>query len=331
MDIRIGNKIIIASIRDILIKLRAEKNYSILRDIIDKQDNVIITCPFHKDGKENRPSCNIYQGNAKKIPVGTVNCFTCHYTNNFFGFIGDCFGEDEDFGKEWIQSKFDTAVVEDLLTLPEIDIGKNNRSSVGNESELKNYVGYHDYMWKRKLTKEVVDAFSVGYDKITNCITFPVYDEKHRYVMTTKRSVVSKNFYIPSNIEKPVYLLDNILKNNITEVYVCESQINTLYLYTMGLNAIGLFGTGSQHQYSLLKKSGIRTYHLVFDGDVAGNKGTHRFIKEMPEDVLIDVVIIPNGKDANDLSIEEFMSLPRMDAEIWDSQYIKYIKNQKLY
>jgi len=327
MDIRVGNKIIIASIYDILVKLRAEKNNSILRDIIDRQDNVTITCPFHKDGKENRPSCNIYQGTQKNIPVGTVSCFTCHYTNNFFGFIGDCFDEDENFGKEWLRTRFDTAFVEESFKLPEIVLDDKKYELREDESDLKNYVGYHDYMWKRKLTKDVVDKFGVGYDKKMNAITFPVYDDKHRYVMTTKRSTVNKNFYIPKLIKKPVYLLYYILENNITDVYVCESQINTLYLYTMGLNAIGLFGTGSYDQYALLRKSGIRSYHIALDGDKAGKKGTLRLIQNLPKDCFVDIVELPDGKDANDLSKDEFLSLNRIDSYSWLNKYKHDIEN----
>ena len=325
MDIRIGNKIVIASIYDILLKLRADKNGSILKDIVNKQSNIVVTCPFHKDGHENHPSCNIYQGTEGRVPAGTVNCFTCHYTNNFFGFIGDCFGEDEDFGKEWLKSKFDVAYVEEQLDLKEIDINNKKIKQGNDESELLNYKKYHEYMWKRKLSKEVVDKFNIGYDEKTNCITFPVYDEKHRYIMTTKRSVVGKNFYIPYSAEKPVYLLDYIMGNNITDVYVCESQINTLYLHTIGLNAVGLFGTGTRHQYELLRKSGIRSYHLALDGDFAGWRGTHKLIQNLHKDSIIDVVVLPNGKDANDLSADEFKALPRIDAISWDNQYLRYL------
>lgn len=33
-------------------------------------------------------------------------------------------------------------------------------------------------MWKRKLSKEVVDRFEVGYDPKQNMLIFPVRDEK---------------------------------------------------------------------------------------------------------------------------------------------------------
>ena len=103
-------------------------------------------------------------------------------------------------------------------------------------------------------------------------------------------------------------LLKNYVKeNNYTEVVVCESQINTLTCWTWGIPAIGLIGTGSGEQYKILKHSGIRNYHLALDGDLAGEQGTRRFIKNMPKDVMIDVIPIPQGKDVNDLSKDEFL------------------------
>lgn len=101
-------------------------------------------------------------------------------------------------------------------------------------------------MWKRHLTREVVDRFRIGYDKEKDAITFPVWDEKGNLVMITERSVTSKKFYIPSNTEKPVYLLNEVLKCGYNKVYVVESQINCLTLWSWGYPSIALFGTGSK-------------------------------------------------------------------------------------
>ena len=55
-----------------------------------------------------------------------------------------------------------------------------------------------------------------------------------------------------------------------------------------------------------MKKSGIRNYILCLDGDEAGHKGTERFKANMNNDVFISVKHIPDGKDVNDLTKEEF-------------------------
>ena len=90
-----------------------------------------------------------------------------------------------------------------------------------------------------------------------------------------------------------------------------ESQINALYLWSLGIPAVCLFGTGTPYQYELLNKSGIRVYTLYFDGDIAGQKGAARFIKNIRKDVLVNVCHLPEGKDVNDLSLEEILNLYR--------------------
>ena len=145
-------------------------------------------------------------------------------------------------------------------------------------------------------------------NKDTKCLVFPVWDENNNLVMLTRRSVESKKFIIPPDTEKPVYLLNYINRLGIKDVAVTESQINALTLWSIGIPAIALFGTGSKKQYEILNKSGIRTYYLFFDGDEAGDKGRARLRKNVKGKMIIDLEI-PEDKDVNDLTKEEFLEL----------------------
>ena len=106
-----------------------------------------------------------------------------------------------------------------------------------------------------------------------------------------------------------MYLLNYVIKNGITSVVVCESQINALTLWGWGIPAIALFGTGSTSQYEILRKSGIRKYTLAFDGDLAGDVGANRFSNNIGDDVLVNKIVLPRGKDVNDLNEDEFRML----------------------
>ena len=86
-----------------------------------------------------------------------------------------------------------------------------------------------------------------------------------------------------------------------------------MYLWGFGYPAIALIGTGGKKAYNILRKSGIRIYHLCLDGDLAGRHGILRFIKNMPDDIIIDIIQLPQGKDVNDLTKEEFDKLPHFD------------------
>lgn len=118
---------------------------------------------------------------------------------------------------------FDTTVNTNISSLEPIIFEVKELKSNFAVEDLNQYDYYHPYMFERHLSKEVIDRFRIGYDKRIQAITFPVYDEKGKLVMVTKRSVLSKRFYIPSGVDKPVYLLNEAIKNNLTTVYVTES------------------------------------------------------------------------------------------------------------
>lgn len=68
-------------------------------------------------------------------------------------------------------------------------------------------------------------------------------------------------------------------------------------------------GTGSKEQYEILKKSNIKNFVLLFDGDIAGRHGAQRFIKNMDNNTFITDIVMPKNKDVNDLSYDEFENI----------------------
>lgn len=317
MDLVIGNKIIVTPMDQILKQLQKElqKINGKLKDIEPiKGQNINVTCPCneHKGGFERHPSCQIFADpDDDYTEYGTAHCFSCGLAMRLPRFIGYCFDEDEQFGKEWLLLRCDTAFISEVKYLPEIVLNSEVKKIDSlSEEELKKYNYYHNYMWERKLTKEVVDTFEVGYDPRQNMLIFPVRDENGILRFVTGRSVTSHRFMIPSGVDKPVYLLYYMLRNKITRVAVVESQINALYLNSLGIPAVGLFGTGSTTQLNTLDKCGIRIFDLFFDGDTSGDKGINRFIHSISDDKIINVHRLPRGKDVNDLTYEEILSLP---------------------
>ena len=315
MDLIIHNKVIVTPMMTILKTLQRELTNGKLHDIGQQnKQNIPVTCPSHKDGFERRPSCQVFADPDDKYTMyGTVHCFTCGYARSLPQFIADCFDEeDEEFGNEWLLNRCETAFISEIDYLPPIELQKKkivNPVKYMDEAILSKFEYYHDYMWYRKLTKDIVDTFEVGYDPLTEMVTFPVRDDKGGLLFITKRSVNTKFFQIPEGVDKPVYLLYYIKKHNIKHVAIAESQINALYLWSLGIPAVALFGTGSSEQYELLNKSGITSYSTFFDGDKAGRSGMDRFRKSMRKDVFIVDYILPDGKDVNDLTLEEIKSL----------------------
>ena len=315
MEFQIGNKVITTPMDVLLHRLQFDLKNGKLHDIKPANgQNIRVTCPHHKDGYERKPSCDVFIDRKDPYtPFGVCHCFSCGFSATLDKFVNECFNETGDFGKQWLLENCETAFVSEVEYLPEIVLPKKKVLDQGedlmDESSLLSYNYYHEYMWKRKLSKEIVDLFEVGYDPERQTLVFPVRDEQGRLRFITRRSVNKHLFMIPPHVEKPVYLLYYILQNNITSVAVAESQINALYLWSCGIPAVALFGTGGKQQYEILRKSGIRCFNLFFDGDYAGKRGAERFKKNMPKDVIINEYLVPKNKDVNDLTKEEIFSL----------------------
>ena len=308
MRLVINNREISESIENILKELKKETNKDIFRDIINKGDNIAVTCPIHKEGRERHPSCYIYNKTDGDCEYGTVHCFTCGYKASLSKMISDVLDISPEESNQWLVDNFGNTFITKIDFDTDISL-KQEKQKYMDESILDKYDYYHPYMWKRKLTKDVVDQFRVGYDKDLQAITFPVWDINNHLITVTKRSVNTKKFYIDKDIEKPVYLLNFIKAYNITNVYLCESQVNCLTCWSYGYPAVALIGTGSKYQYDVLNKSGIRVFNLLFDGDEAGRHGAERFIKNINKDIIVNDIRVPKNKDVNDLTKEEFLDL----------------------
>lgn len=315
MNLIFNNKIILTSIRQILQQLRYESNGWYFDQIEDKKDYLRVTCPFHKEGKEKHPSCSIYQRTDNPdIMPGTLHCFTCGAKYQLTHVVSHCLNlNDDELGKEWLVERFGQIIDTSEFNLPEIQLNKNKEVFL-NEELLNRYDYSNDkalnyLLNKRHLSSDIISKFRIGYNSKTNSITFPAWSIDNKLVGIFERNIDTKKFLIPKNIDKPVYLLNNIVYNSITKVYVAESCINALTLWGWNKPAIALFGTGTQTQYDILNHSGIREYVLCFDGDSAGKSATNRFLDKINDDVIVNVINMPKDKDVNDLTYDEFTKL----------------------
>ena len=318
-----GNKVVLTPIKEVLENLR-EHMHALgifkIEKIEYKGNNARITCPFHKDGFENRPSCDVLLCDKvvpdgfkeTVIPAGTVHCFSCGYSAGFVKFVSDCLGVSFRKATEWILCFCDYEIYTEQRDVGNLDIfsdesEQNNYSSlpVITCDDLRKYDFYHPYMEKRKLTPEVIEKFEVGYYPKEDVLTFPVYVDG-RCLFVAKRKVSYKKFIMPSVKPKPIYGLDYLCESN--KVYITESIINALTLESYGMSAVALFGTGSSYQIDKLNKLSVRKYVLCFDGDEAGINGRNRLLKNL-KGKIVTYVDMPYRKDVNDLTKEEFLSL----------------------
>lgn len=310
-DLILDSYLIDEPIINILTKLRSELTNGKLAFIEQKNDYVRVTCPDHKSGLERHASCSVYCGDGD-LQYGYYNCLTCGSKGNLRLFVAKCFDKPYEFGKQWLIENFGHIYVTNKISLEEINLTKEKKEKdYLDESILEGFSDYHPYMTKRGLSDEIIKKFELKYDPEYQAIVFPVRDLKGNLVGLTRRSVKNKRFWLQAGFDKKnIYLLYNIIKDGVREVYVCESQINALTLESWGYRAIALFGAGTtEEQIDVLNKTGIKHYILCYDNDPAGKKGASRFKKFIRKDVFVDEVTMPEGRDINDLTKEEFERL----------------------
>lgn len=288
--------------------------------------NVQFSCPSHKNGQERKPSCGMslaptYSG-GRVIPAGTVHCFTCGYTASLPEFVSHCFGKQDGgiFGNRWLRKNY-TA-----LTVTTREPLKLNTTRGGNvllkeekliipETVLDSYRYYHDYMYERKLTNEIIDLFDVGYDKKTQCLTFPVKDLEGDVVFVQTRSVKTKFHHYAAGVNKTDYIYGayEVLKYypEATDVVICESILNALTLWTLGIPAVALMGVGGGKQYDILASLPFRCYTLALDPDDAGQDAMDKLVQRLRRKKVLFKYVYPDNRDINDLG-EECLKLGKV-------------------
>ncbi len=172
-------------------------------------------------------------------------------------------------------------------------------------------------MYERKLTDAIIEKYDIGYDgnwqapgrnNITPCITFPVHDINGNVLFIYRRSIEGKFFSMPEGIEKPVYGMHQ-LPSNAKSVVIAESIFNALTAVAYGYPAIALLGTGNSQQMKELQRSGIYDFVICMDGDEAGQRATRRIKKALSGIAITWEIRMPEGKDINDCTKEEFDAL----------------------
>ena len=242
MELKVKGKIISGDLKKILERLRIEchKPY-LFKEMKESGDSLMVTCPYHSNGKESRPSCGFVNTRFGKSEFAKMHCFSCNKIVSLPQLVADLFESSLEFAEDWLCKNYGSDDGINIDDLPPINTSK--KETFLDESILKNYDYYHPYMWQRKLTKEVVDKYRVGYDPLRKCITFPVWDIKGNLKMVTTRSVDTKKFYIQKSQDK----LNNIgTLNGIKDVFgVTPYNNNMTYLQ----QAISLYPTLLNDEY----------------------------------------------------------------------------------
>lgn len=321
---------LISIIREL--KRQLEINHiDLLYKFFESGEDIMVCCPYHKDGQERRPSAGIRKSD------GLFHCLACGETHSLPEVISYCLGYNDPFGREgykWLCKNFATTEVQNREAI-KINMARNNVSDKTSilanrnpdnvlyitEEELDKYRYTHPYVWKRGVSDDIIDLFDIGYDIATDSITFPVRDIGGNCLFVARRSVNSKRFDLPKGIDKPLYGLYELSKvkyvctggrgiNRYPGIYVCEGLFDCLRLWSVGKFAVAGFGClFNKLQIEQLNKLPVRKLILATDNDKAGLKARDR-LRSLIKGKIITEVELPEGrKDIGECTDEELLSL----------------------
>ena len=271
-------------------------------------------CPFHTD---HNASAGV------SLEHGYFTCFSCKRKFSLARFISILlYGEDFELnGEQWLIKNFADYMLdnrEQALLKPSREKSIQLATNYVPDDILNKYAYYHPYIMRnRGISKNVVDLFDVGYDSSFKlkedgndipCITFPVKNMAGDCLFIARRAINSKLFNYPNLVEKGLYAVHElaVTDNFDSELYITESIINCLTLWSVGLKSIALNGTGSEYQYELLKNIPNRKLVLALDtGDKSGRIGVNKLYKQLKQDKLLSWLVMPDKTDINELYLQD--------------------------
>lgn len=323
----IWGKPIMADLEVIIRDLQHEAS-PLLQHIKDTGKDIMVTCPFHKEGRERKPSLGISKYEVKRgdkqYPAGTVHCYSCGYTNDLPRFIADVLGLDNGVqGFNWLTSRYLYGADGRRDLKLNIDRTEKQETYIDNEvvESYKRHLYFNieglEYLKNRKITDNIIEKFNIGYNPERDSITFPVYDRYGNVVLIKERSIKGKMFHNTAGANKSsaiygLYQVINEVKDSKTKIWVCESEIDALTVWSYGGYGIAIMGCMiADEQVKQLTRTYIRTLIDGLDRDEAGRKGARRLKdKLIPAGFRIWNTRWNNDKkDINELSKQEFIDI----------------------
>jgi DNA primase len=292
-----------------------------------------ICCPFHDD---SNPSLGV------ETRRGIFHCFSCGESGTIYKLLAKLDGVSideirEHYQEEWKAQRvledvedqlFDQAFEDPADNLPYLTRRYKEESFNKAFLPLETSDEGMAYMRMRGLTEETIEIFDLRWGlagKYAGRVIIPIYDDQGRLLSYTGRAI---NPSVQPKTRKPrgnkalytlfgmyqLWLTHDAKRDWKTPLILVEGEIDAMYLYQANLPAVATMGTSALTvpQVDLILEHAEKVL-LVFDGDDAGVKATVSAKTRLSSFLPVVWVGLPQGKDPNDLSLEELDYLINSD------------------
>lgn len=198
--------------------------------------------------------------------------------------------------------------VGERLKVPEVALKPPKQRITLNESLLTELAYRSPYLGRRGIGERVQRFMDVGYSQKAQAISMPWRHPDGVLANIKYRKVRGKAFWYERNaapIRSLVYGIDKVYRHNLTDVVVCEAEIDAMTWMESGKPAIAIGGTSvSNIQLDLIRKSPIERIIIAEDNDKAGGKLGRQLARGLVGHVEVAQVKLPSEyKDANEAHV----------------------------
>jgi DNA primase len=264
----------------------------------------IIFCPYHNNNRT--PAGEISK------EKGTFFCFGCQTTRSLVEFIMHVSGRTYFETLRYIKSKEQETNIEavvnkalyaapDFVQYDELLIKRLTNQALESPRAMRYFEG-------RKITKESVIKFGLGYSDKQDSVTIPMQSPDGMTIGFVARTVEGKEFKNTPGLPKSKILFNLHKVKASSIVYVVESSFDAIRLDQVGFPAVATLGANvSSSQMKLLEKY-FNNVVLIADNDEAGSIMKDRLIERLGS--LVTVISLDKKyKDIGDMDNDEIKKL----------------------
>ena len=240
----------------------------------------------------------------------TGNCFACEVRGSFDEFVRVKTG--------WTLVKTLQFLIDLRKTISFVEDASKRVAITPQESELDRYAFRHPYCYERGLLEDTLQRWHVGYDKADEALTLPWFDMYGKLVTIKRRSVLTKRYTYPANVDlRGVLFGMQFIKLN-SYVWITEGEFDAMYIdqcfrtaHFDNHFAVALGGkTLHDAAFDAICKRQPKEIVLLLDMDSHGRGAVQTIARKIIEYVTVAVPTY-STKDPNELSYAEVVSLTR--------------------
>ena len=243
---------------------------------VEMDNDFMIFCPYHNNFRT--PA-----GEVSKTR-GTFFCFSCQETKDlvelvmhvsnrtYFEAIRFINGRGKETNIEQVVNKA-LLTIPDYIAFDELIIKRLNNQALNSPRAISYYQG-------RKITKDSLIKFNLGYSEKQDMVTVPVHSPDGLVVGFVGRSIEGKEFKNTPKLPKSKVLFNLHRVKTSSVVYVVESSFDAIRLDQCKLPAVATLGANvSNTQIDLLQKY---FNNIIVDRKSTRLNSSHEWISRMP-------------------------------------------------